>query len=79
MANFGNNFITVYSRTASEDIAHPSEIITGWSTGLGNPSGFALSVSFTAISTLSEWAQLGMAALLVGGGLLAMRKRSALD
>lgn len=29
-----------------------------------------------AIPTLSEWAQIGMAALLVGGGLLAIRKRS---
>lgn len=29
------------------------------------------------IPTLSEWAQIGMAALLVGGGLLARRKRSA--
>ncbi len=29
-----------------------------------------------AIPTLSEWAQIGMAALLVGGGLLALRKRS---
>lgn len=31
----------------------------------------------TAIPTLSEWSQIGMAALLVGGGLLAIRKRSA--
>lgn len=30
----------------------------------------------TAVPTLSEWAQLGMAALLVGGGLVAIRKRS---
>jgi hypothetical protein len=30
-----------------------------------------------AIPTLSEWAQIGMAALLVGGGLLALRKQSA--
>lgn len=31
----------------------------------------------TAVPTLSEWAQIGMAALLVGGGLLAIRKRAA--
>jgi subtilisin family serine protease len=30
------------------------------------------------IPTLSEWAQIGMAALLVGGGLLALRKRSTM-
>jgi hypothetical protein len=30
-----------------------------------------------AIPTLSEWAQIGMAALLMGGGLLALCKRSA--
>ena len=29
------------------------------------------------IPTLSEWAQIGMAALLLGGGLLALRKQSA--
>ena len=29
------------------------------------------------IPTLSEWAQIGMAALLVGGGLVALRKQSA--
>jgi autotransporter-associated beta strand protein len=29
-----------------------------------------------AIPTLSEWAQLGMVALLLGGGLLALRRRS---
>jgi hypothetical protein len=29
------------------------------------------------IPTLSEWAQIGMVALLLGGGLLALRKQSA--
>lgn len=32
-----------------------------------------------SIHTLSEWAQIGMAGLLVGGGLLAIRRRSTLD
>jgi hypothetical protein len=31
--------------------------------------------SATGIPTLSEWAQIGMAALLLGGGLLALRRR----
>jgi hypothetical protein len=30
------------------------------------------------IPTLSEWAQIGMAGLLIGGGLLALRKRSTM-
>ena len=32
------------------------------------------SVVPAAIPTLSEWAQIGMAALLVGGGLVAIRR-----
>jgi hypothetical protein len=32
----------------------------------------------TSIPTLSEWAQLGMVALLMGGRLLAIRKRSTM-
>lgn len=42
-----------------------------------NPLGVAVS-SPAGIPTLSEWAQIGMVALLVGGGLLAIRKRSTL-
>lgn len=46
----------------------------------GNADGngeiyLASSPEATSIPTLSEWAQLGMVALLVGGGLLALRRR----
>jgi hypothetical protein len=43
-----------------------------------NPAAFGLFIgpAATAIPTLSEWAQIGMVALLAGGGLLALRKRS---
>jgi hypothetical protein len=42
-----------------------------------DPVGVTLSnTTATAIPTLSEWAQIGMAALLVGGGLWAMRRRA---
>lgn len=43
-----------------------------------DPDGMAVSSpSAAGIPTLSEWAQIGMAVLLLGGGLLAIRKRSA--
>ena len=42
----------------------------------GNSEIF-LASSPETIATLSEWAQLIMVALLVGGGLLALRRRSA--
>ncbi len=43
-----------------------------------DPFGVAVSAaSATGIPTLSEWAQIGMAALLVGGGLVALRRRKA--
>jgi hypothetical protein len=35
-----------------------------------------ITYTIAAIPTLSEWAQLGMMALLVLGGLLALRRRS---
>ncbi len=40
-----------------------------------DPRGVAVA-STTGIPTLSEWAQIGMAALLVGGGLLAIRRQA---
>ena len=63
--------VTVYSRTASGDTG-PTRTISGLSTGLSRPQFIAVTVS-TPIPTLSEWAQIGMAALLVLGGLLALR------
>ena len=48
--------------------------------GVGRPQGTACDIGAyeldrTPIPTLSEWAQLGMVALLLGGGLLALRRR----
>jgi hypothetical protein len=77
VANPNANSITVYSRTANGDIA-PTRTISGASTGLNTPTGLALdSAAAAPIPTLSEWAQLGMVALLLGGGLFALRRRRA--
>lgn len=76
VANSSNDSITVYNQTNSGNVA-PVRTITGGATGLNGPFGLALSSSSTGIPTLSEWAQIGMVALLVGGGLLAIRRRRA--
>ena len=41
---------------------------------IGGGAGTSITAS-TAIPTLSEWAQIGMVALLLGGGLLAIRRK----
>ncbi len=74
VANAGGDSITVYSRTADGNVT-PLRTISGGLTGLSGPVGLALAVT-AAIPTLSEWAQLGMLALLLGGGLLALRRRA---
>jgi len=74
VANFGNDTITVYRRTANGDIA-PLRIIGGVDTGLNAEFGLALAAQ-ASIPTLTEWAQLGMVALLLGGGLWTLRRRS---
>lgn len=51
--------------------------------GVARPQGTTCDVGayeyYPAIPTLSEWAQIGMAALLVGGGLLALRRNRQLS
>jgi DNA-binding beta-propeller fold protein YncE len=74
VANFSTPSVTVYSRTASGDTG-PTRTLSGGNTGLSRPQFVAVIVS-APIPTLSEWAQIGMAALLVLGGLLALRRRS---
>jgi len=76
VSNIGNNSITVYNRTDSGDTA-PLRTLVGAATGLNGPKELAVSPS--GIPTLSEWAQIGMAALLVGGGLLAVRRNGRLS
>ena len=49
--------------------------VTAGSGGLNGPV-FLVFRSSAGIPTLSEWAQIGMVALLVLGGLLALRRRS---
>lgn len=71
VANFSTPSVTVYSRTASGDTG-PTRTLSGGNTGLSRPQFVAVIVS-APIPTLSEWAQIGMAALLVLGGLLALR------
>ena len=71
VANFSTPSVTVYSRTASGDTGS-TRTISGGDTGLGSPQFVAVTVS-APIPTLSEWAQIGMAALLVLGGRLALR------
>jgi DNA-binding beta-propeller fold protein YncE len=75
VANFSTPSVTVYSRTASGGPG-PTRTISGGDTGLSKPQFVAVIVS-APIPTLSEWAQIGMAALLVLGGLLALRRRRA--
>jgi len=59
-------------------------LLSGFGVGANpgvDPLGVAVSAAptaATAIPTLSEWAQIGMAALLVGGGLLALRRQRRL-
>lgn len=65
--------VTVYSRTQSGDTG-PKRIIIGGNTGLNKPQFIVVIVS-VPIPTLSEWAQIGMAALLAVGGLLTLRRR----
>jgi len=74
VANFSTPSVTVYSRTASGDTG-PTRTLSGGLTGLSRPQFVAVIVS-APIPTLSEWAQIGMAALLVLGGLLALRRSS---
>jgi len=74
VANFSTPSVTVYSRTASGGPG-PTRTLSGGSTGLSSPQFVAVIVS-APIPTLSEWAQIGMAALLVLGGLLALRRSS---
>ena len=82
VANVFGNSVTVYSRTASGNIA-PIRTLSGGATGLSGPGSPAVTTSTTpppptaAIPTLSEWAQIGMMGLLVVGGLLALRRRAA--
>lgn len=73
VTNFDGDSITVYNRTDNGNVA-PLRTIVGAATGLNGPKDIALS-SPAAIPTLSEWAQIGMAALLVGGGLLAISRK----
>lgn len=73
VTNEGNNSVTVYVRTANGDVT-PVRTISGGNTALSGPQFIAVTVSEPAtIPTLSEWAQIGMAALLAIGGLLALR------
>jgi DNA-binding beta-propeller fold protein YncE len=74
VANFSTPSVTVYSRTASGDTG-PTRTLSGGNTGLSSPQFVAVIVS-APIPTLSEWAQIGMVALLAIGGLLALRRRS---
>ena len=60
---------TTGTRTLLSDFGNAGQGPLGTS-----PFGVAVSSPATGIPTLSEWAQVGMAALLVGGGLLALRK-----
>lgn len=67
--------VAAFNRTDTGNTA-PIRTIIGGNTGLDTPIGLALAGSPTpaGIPTLSEWAQIGMAGLLVGGGLLAIRR-----
>lgn len=80
VANTLAQSITVYSRTANGNIA-PLRTISGPATGLNNPLGLVVGgqQASAGIPTLSEWAQVGMAGLLVGGGLLALRRNRQLS
>ena len=73
VANFSTPSVTVYSRTASGDTG-PTRTLSGGNTELSSPQFVAVTAS-TPIPTLSEWAQISMAALLAVGGLLALRRR----
>ena len=74
VANLGNDSVTVYSRTASGDTG-PTRTLSGGDTDLSDPQ-FVFVTASAPIPTLSEWGQIGMAALLVLGGLLALRRSS---
>jgi hypothetical protein len=76
VANFVSDAINVYSRAANGDVA-PLREVSGDETELSGEFGLALCTS-PEIPTLAEWAQLGMAALLLGGGLWALRRRPGL-
>jgi len=74
VANEDANSITVYVRTANGNVA-PLRTISGALTGLDNPASVAVTTT-APIPTLAQWGQLGMAALLLGGGLWTLRRRS---
>ena len=75
------NSITVFSRTASGNTA-PLRTLTGPALGLAPPGGIAVTVAAvtasTPIPTLSEWAQLGLALILVGVAVWYLRRRRTL-
>jgi hypothetical protein len=75
--NIGNNSVTVFSRTASGFTAPLRTLGPAGATGLNAPAGLALTVtaSTTPVPTLSEWAQFGMALILVGVAVWTLRRR----
>jgi hypothetical protein len=78
VANFAGDSITVYSRTATGNAA-PLRTLSGAATGLSGSVdvNVATNPPIPIIPTLTEWAQLGLAGLLmVASALLILRRRS---